>query len=322
MIPPIVAVVTQTGPATDAIWVPGRWTPLDPALESAILRSVVLIVILVLLRAAALWILHSRTDDIRISYRWRKTITYTTVLVGMLLVGRVWYEGVAHLATFLGLVTAGLAIALRDPIVNLFGWLFIAWRRPFVVGDRIQIGGFAGDVVDLRPFQILVLEIGNWVDADQSTGRLIHIPNGLVFREPTANYTRGMQLVWDELRVPITFESNWRRAKEILTEIVNRHARDSVEQAEQEMARASRQFMIFYTTLTPTVYTAVRENGPLLTLRYLCPPRRRRGMQQAMWEDILTAFQDADDIRFAYPTIRYYDNTREDPGPGARPSTD
>jgi small-conductance mechanosensitive channel len=312
---------TGTAPASNVIGALGRWTPLDPAIEIALLRSVILILVLVLLRAAALWILHSRTDDIRIRYRWRKSITYSTVLVGLLLVGGVWYEGVTRLATFLGLVTAGLAIALRDPIVNLFGWLFIAWRRPFVVGDRIQIGEYAGDVVDLRPFQILVLEIGNWVDADQSTGRLIHIPNGLVFREPTANYTRGMQLIWDELPVQITFESNWRRAKEILSEIVDRHARESLEQAEREMARASREYMIFYTALTPTVYTRVRESGVVLTLRYLCPPRRRRGMAQAIWEDILDAFETSEDIRFAYPTIRYFDRATEgQPTPRDRPS--
>ncbi|NIP82375.1 MAG: mechanosensitive ion channel, partial [Gemmatimonadetes bacterium] len=89
-----------------------------------------------------------------------------------------------------------------------------------VVGDRIQIGAHAGDVIDQRIFQFIVLEIGNWVDADQSTGRIIHIPNGLVFREPLANYTRGMQYIWNEIRVLVTFESNWKRAKQILDEIV------------------------------------------------------------------------------------------------------
>lgn len=305
------AVALAQAPSSDLIEALGRLTPLDPAIEAALFRSAVLIVVLAALRAIALWVLHRRTTDIRVRYRWRKTITYTAVIVGTVLVGRVWYEGVANLATFLGLVTAGLAIALREPIVNLFGWVFITWRRPFVVGDRIQIGQHTGDVIDQRPFQILLLEVGNWVHADQSTGRLIYVPNGLVFSQPLANYTRGLQLVWDELDVPITFESNWRKAKDLLTEIVERHSAEPVRQAEEEMARASRRYMIFYTTLTPTVYTAVRDNGVHLTLRYLCPPRRRRGMAQALWEDILAAIAGADDIRFAYPTIRYYDHARE-----------
>ncbi len=291
-----------------------RWAQLDPAIHSALLRSVLVILILMLLRAVAVRIMRARTEDIRTRYRWQKTITYTTVFVGILLVGRVWYEGIANLATFLGLLSAGLAIALRDPIVNLGGWLFIIWQRPFVVGDRIQVGEHAGDVIDQRVFQIILLEVGNWVDADQSTGRLIHIPNGVVFRDPLANYTRGMQFIWDEIRVPITFESDWRKAKEALTDIVRRHSAEAVEEAERQMLNVSRQYMIFYSTLTPTVYTGVRENGIVLTLRYLCHPRRRRGTAQAMWEDILTAVQADEDIAFAYPTIRYYDG----PTPDAR----
>lgn len=295
------------------------WAPLDPAMQRAILESVLLVVALIILHAIAVRVVRARTDDIRVRYQWRKTLTYIAVFVGVLMVGRIWYEGIANLATFLGLLSAGLAIALRDPIVNLGGWLFIIWRRPFIVGDRIQIGGYAGDVIDLRIFQIVILEIGNWVDADQSTGRMVHIPNGLIFREPLANYTRGMQFVWDELRVLIPFESNWRKAKDILTEIVEHHSSDVVEEARNDMEKAGRQFMIFYATLTPTVYTAVRESGVTLTLRYLCHPRKRRGTAQAIWEDILTRFREADDIEFAYPTIRYFDRAAEATTPPPTP---
>ena len=296
-----------------------QWTNLDPSTQGAVLKSVLLIVAVMVVRAIALRLLRARVDDVRSRYKWRKTITYISVLVGLLLVGRVWSEGVGELATFLGLLSAGLAIALRDPIVNLGGWLFIIWRRPFVVGDRIQLGENAGDVIDQRIFQFIVLEIGNWVDADQSTGRLIHIPNGLVFREPLANYTRGMQYIWNEIGVLVTFESDWKRAKEVLTEVVEMHAREVVEEAEQQMLKASRQFMIFYSTLTPTVYTSVKDSGIMLTLRYLTHPRRRRGTAQDIWEDILTAFAEHDDIDFAYPTTRYYYNAAEGK-PGTLPS--
>jgi small-conductance mechanosensitive channel len=297
-----------------------QWTNLNPDIQIQLFRSLILIAVVMLARSVAVRIMRSRVDDVRVRYKWRKTITYISVTIAFILVGRIWFEGVRDIATFLGLLSAGLAIALRDPIVNLGGWLFIIWRRPFVVGDRIEIGGHAGDVIDQRIFQVIVLEIGNWVDADQSTGRLIHIPNGLVFRESLANYTRGMQYIWNEIPVLLTFESNWKKAKQILTEVVDAHAREVVEEAEQQMLKASHQYMIFYSTLTPTVYTTVKDSGILLTLRFLCHPRRRRGTGQAIWEDILTRFAEADDIDFAYPTIRYYDNAREGkPGTLPRP---
>jgi small-conductance mechanosensitive channel len=302
---------------TDLSDVVEEWTGLEPVIQGDLVMSVLLIVAVLIIRAVALRIMRARVDDVRIRYKWRKTITYLSVVIAILLVGRVWSDAFGELATFLGLLSAGLAIALRDPIVNLGGWLFIIWRRPFVVGDRIQLGEHAGDVIDQRIFQTIVLEIGNWVDADQSTGRLIHIPNGLVFREPLANYTRGMQYIWNEIGVLVTFESDWKKAKEILVELVEKHAREVVDEAEQQMLKASRQYMIFYSTLTPTVYTGVKDSGVMLTMRYLTHPRRRRGTAQAIWEDVLTRFAEHDDIDFAYPTTRYYYNPAEGkPGAG------
>ena len=296
-----------------------RWLHLDPSIQVSIVKSLLAILFLLVARAVILRIVRARVEDPRTRYSWGKTVTYFTVILGLLIVGRIWFSGLRDVATFLGLVTAGLAIALKDPIVNLGGWLFIIWRRPFVVGDRIQIGQHAGDVIDVRIFQIIILEIGNWVDADQSTGRLINLPNGTVFREPIGNYTRGMPYIWNELRVLITFESDWRRAKEILTSIVETHAAETAREAEEELLRAARQYMIFYSTLTPTVYTAVRDSGVQLTMRYLCHPRRRRGSEHAIWEDVLSRFAEHDDIDFAFPTTRFFDNAAEGK-PGLRPA--
>jgi len=224
------------------------------------------------------------------------------VPLGILLVGRIWFEGFQSIATFLGLVSAGIAIALKDLLVNLAGWGFILWRRPLEVGDRIQIGEHRGDVIDIRIFQFTLLEIGNWVHADQSTGRVIHVPNGKVLTDYTANYSKGFQYIWNELPVLVTFESNWKKAKALLAEIAARHAAHLTEEAERQIREVSRRFMIFYSTLKPTVYTSVEDSGVLLTVRYLCEARHRRGSAEAIWEDILDEFGRRDDIDFAYPT--------------------
>jgi small-conductance mechanosensitive channel len=285
---------------------------------SRILWSLAAIVTLWILRRAVLALLWRKIEDVKIRYRWRKTATYILVPLGMLIVGRIWWEGMGSVATFLGLFSAGLAIALKDLGVNLAGWAFILWRRPFDVGDRVQIGDHAGDVIDLRIFQFTLLEIGNWVDADQSTGRIIHVPNGQVLSDTLANYTRGFDYIWNELPVLITFESDWRRAKELLAAIAQRHATHLTSEAKSKIREVSRRFMIFYTTLTPTVYTAVADSGVLLTIRYLCSPRQRRGTAEAIWEDVLDAFAREDGIDFAYPTYRYFDNRLEGK-PGSRP---
>ena len=253
----------------------------------------------------------SRTDDVRTRYRWQKSSSYTAFVIGLVLVVGIWANAIRSVGTFLGLLTAGLAIALKDLVVNLAGWGFIVWRRPFQLGDRVQIGTHMGDVIDIRIFQFTLMEIGNWVDADQSTGRIIHVPNGKVLTDVLANYTRGFQFLWNELPVLVTFESNWRKAKQALEEIVSRHAPHLSGEAERQFKESSRKFMIFYSKLTPIVYTRVADSGVELTLRYLCEPRRRRGTAQAIWEDVLDAFAGFDDVDFAYPTQRFYDNRME-----------
>ena len=279
----------------------------------------------ILLLWAAYWLVQlavaRRTEDVRIRYQWKKVTLYLVVSFAILGLVRIWVAGLGDLATYIGLVSAGLAIALKDLLVNLAGWLFILWRRPLEVGDRIEIGGVAGDVIDLRIFQFTIMEIGNWVHADQSTGRVIHIPNAEIFSKPLANSTKGFQYIWNEVPVLVTFESDWRRAKEILTRVVEEHAQHLSEAAAEQVKRASRKYMIFYSKLTPIVYTSVEDSGVLLTLRYLCEPRRRRSSTQALWEAILDAFAQCDDIDFAYPTQRFYDNVREGKEGARAPST-
>lgn len=268
--------------------------------------SVLVILALWLLNKALHKYIERRVEDPRSRFHWNKTITYTIVISGSLIVGRIWFEGVQSLATFLGLLSAGLAIALKDMLSNLAGWLFIVWRKPFVVGNRIQIGDKSGDVIDLRPFQFTMLEIGNWVKADQSTGRMIHIPNGLVFTNPISNYDAGFKYIWNEIPVLITFESNWKKAKAILWGIGDKHALQITNDVQKEIQQTAKKFLIFYTKLTPAVYTNVLDSGVQLTIRYLCEIRKRRGTTEAIWEDILEAFAEHPDINLAYPTMRIY----------------
>ena len=116
-------------------------------------------------------------DDRNLQYRWGKTIGYVTWVVAVLFVASIWVDGLRQMGTFLGLFTAGLAIALKDVIVDLAGWVVIVTKPPLAIGDRVQIGEHAGDVVDISVLHFTLLEIGNWVEADQSTGRIVRIPN-------------------------------------------------------------------------------------------------------------------------------------------------
>jgi len=284
---------------------------LSPEVQIKIFASLIISLILWILYSLIIKIVQRRTENVRTRYSWRKTSGYILIVLGIFLIGRLWFGGFQSIATYLGLLSAGLAIALKDLVSNFAGWLFIISRRPFSVGDRIQIGNYAGDVIDTRVFQFTLLEIGNWVNADQSTGRIIHIPNGMVLSEVLANYSKGFQYIWNEIPVLITFESNWKKAKKILQKIADKDAEHLSKTAEKRVKEASKKFMILYSRLTPIVYTSVQDSGVLLTIRYLCEPQRRRNSEQAIWEDILKEFARNGDIDFAYPTQRFYDHRLE-----------
>lgn len=284
---------------------------LSPEIQQKLIESLLVILLIIIIQRLIKKFVLNKIEDIKVRYQWQKISLYLSVFLIIVFIISTWLNIFGSVATFLGLISAGIAIALKDPLVNMVAWGFILIRQPFKVGDRIQIGKIAGDVIDIRLFQFSVNEIGNWVDADQSTGRIIHIPNGMVFTEPQANYTAGFEYIWNEIPVLLTFESNWKKAKQILTDIVNHHGIVLSTNAEKQIKEAAKKFLIFYSKLTPIVYTSVKDSGVMLTVRYMCDPRERRSIEEKIWEDILNKFAGCDDIDFAYPTQRYYNNSTE-----------
>ena len=263
-------------------------------------------VLLFLFKLLTSRIVCRKMEDDKRRYHARKTITYVYTALLIAVLGSIWFQGMASLSTFLGLASAGLAVALHDGIANIAGFFFIEARKPFRVGDRIQIDAYKGDVIDIRLFQFSIVEVGNWVDADQSTGRIIHVPNSLALKTPLSNYHIGFEYIWNEVPVLITFESDWKKAKSILLAIGKENAEYLSQGAQAQIRRAAKKYLIVAGALTPTVYTTVKDSGVLLTIRYLVDPRERRRTEQKVWEDILDAFSKEPNIDLAYPTTRFY----------------
>lgn len=275
----------------------------SPTQNKIITTIIIILVLWLLLRLILRSIMHLH-NDIAVRYTWRKSTAYTIYMIGIIAILFVWSNNFGDFATYLGLLSAGLAIAFQDPIVNMAGWYFILLQKPFRVGDRIEVEGQIGDVVDINLFQFTIVEVGNWVKEEQSTGRIIHIPNAKIFKAPLANYNEGLDYIWNEMKVLVTFESNWRKAKACLQDILDEHAPKVGDKAKKELEASSGEYLIYYNKVTPIVYTTVEDSGVLLTMRYLCKPKSRRNTTCFLWENILDAFQEEEDLDFAYPTRR------------------
>ena len=277
---------------------------ITPSMQEDIFYTLLVLLGLLLARLITLALVNRRTDDPSVIYRWRKALGYVLVLIGALLLGIIWLRGYSSLATYLGLLSAALVIALQDPHNNVDGGAQFMPRHRGDVDGGDRDASHAGDVIDLRVFQFTLLELRNWVDANECTGRIMHVLNRKVFSDPIANATKGFKYIWNEIPVLVTFESDWRLAKGLLQDISERHTAHLSEDAREQVRQAARHYMIFYDKLTPIVYTKVDDSGVRLTVRYLCDPRRRRSTEQAIWEDILDAFAAEPTIELAYPTQR------------------
>lgn len=242
-------------------------------------------------------------DEPERRYRTSRFIGRSVAALAVLAIFIVWSIGEADIATLLTVIGAGLAIALRELLLSFAGWVNIAARSPFKQGDRIEVNGVRGDVIDIRVFHSILMEIGGWVDADQSTGRLVQVPNAWIYQHSVFNHTRGFGFIWNEIPITITFRSDWQAAREIMLELGSETADIVEHQAKQEIRRISSEYLIHYSILTPFVYVKVVENGVQLSLRYLVEVKKRRGTEHALTMGILEGFREHGQIELAYSMI-------------------
>lgn len=260
------------------------------------------IVILIIVKLGQRLAKRYATDPTRIYYSSRLIGRLGGIAIILILI-TVLSPRLGDLVTVLTVIGAGLAIAMRELLLNTAGWFYISLASPYRQGDRIEINGIQGDVIDIRVMRTTVMEIRGWVDADQSTGRIAHIPNGWTLSQTTYNFTRGFNFIWNELPITISFRSDWESAREIMQSFAEESTKLVEHQAADEIRQMSREFLIHYSILTPFVYARIVDNGVRLTLRYLCDVRKRRGTEHALTVSILDAFRSKGGIELAYPMV-------------------
>lgn len=276
---------------------------LSPVMWNAIV-SVISIIIYYLLATLICKIINRKIEDVKKKYNARKTTFYVVTLLALLTLSVIWIKDLSRLTVVLSVLGAGLVVALQELILCIAGWFVIVFRKPFDTGDRIEIGGIRGDVIDIKFLQTSLLEIGNWVVEDQSTGRVIHIPNSMVFRHAVFNYTRDFEFIWNEIKVVVTFESDWKRAREIILSHAQQEADRIKREVDRLIRRMATQYLIYYEKLTPIVYVKIVGHGVELSLRYLTEAKKRRSTQDEISKKILEDFERERHINFAYETLR------------------
>lgn len=243
-------------------------------------------------------------EDSPYIYTVQKASRYGINILGMLLIFTIWVEQSGDLSVALGLFAAGIAFALQEVIGSMAGWLTIITGRPFAVGDRIETGNIRGDVVDVGILRTTLMEIGNWLQGDHNTGRIVTISNALIFKEPLYNYSAYLRFIWDEISLPITYESDWKKAAELMSAAVEQHPhyQKLLPQAEQQRRHARRQLAVKLTTLKPRVFLRLTDNWVELGMVYPVDNDLRRVFRSEVSQKILQGFANAN-IQVASETL-------------------
>lgn len=203
----------------------------------------------------------------------------------------------------MGILGAGIAFASQEVIGSFAGYINILSGGLYRIGDRVRIGIVVGDVLDVNILRTTLMEIGEWVAADQYTGRIVSIANRVVFSDPVFNYTKHWPYLWDEIMIPVTYGSDWRKAVELMLGHGRKYTEGFQAQAEKGLGRLVADYGLQQTTIEPTVYVVMTDNWIELTLRYVVAAGDRRPVKALLHEGLLRDIQAAPDITVASATF-------------------
>jgi small-conductance mechanosensitive channel len=224
-------------------------------------------------------------------YRFRKLTGFMGILAGMILITVVFSDRLGNLTVAFGVAGAGIAFALQEVIASIAGWAAISMGGFYAVGDRVQVGGILGDVIDIGILRTTVMEIGQWVKADLYNGRIVRIANSFVFKEPVFNYSADFHFLWDEITVPVKYGSDYHFAREILLSIAHEQVGRFIPDAQGEWDQMVGKFMIEKERLEPMVTMIANDNWIEFSVRYVVDFKKRRSIKDLLFTKILDAFE-------------------------------
>ena len=233
----------------------------------------------------------------------RVAVRNVLAVASFLIVLIIWLPRGNNLLTALGILGAGLAIASQEMIGSLAAGLNIWVGNIYRVGDRVRIGDVVGDVMDISLLRTTVMEVGEWVKADQYTGRVVNVANRMVWVNPVYNFTQHWGYLWDEITLPITYESDWQRAAEIMLELGQTYTEELQADAEAKLNKLIDRYPLKDTNVEPTLYLAMTDNWIEVTLRFLVDAQERRRVKDQLHRELLQHFQAEENISVASTAI-------------------
>ena len=241
-------------------------------------------------------------------YRANKLGSFIGYFLTILLLTVVFSDKLGGLTVAFGVAGAGIAFALQEVIASFAGWLAIMFGGFYNTGDRVQLGGIKGDVMDIGVLRTTIMETGQWVDGDLYNGRIVLIANSFVFKEPVFNYSGDFPFLWDEIKIPIQYGSDYKMAKEIFEMVGNEIAGDLTLRSKEKWITLQNKYRLEDAQTEPMVSLVANDNWVEFTLRYVVSYKKRRLTKTELFTRILEKVEATNGkIKFASSTFQLVD---------------
>lgn len=237
--------------------------------------------------------IFSKIKDTDNRYKAKKFGTLLVWVAIIVYFSIVYSNKLGGLTVALGVAGAGIAFALQEVIASVAGWLAVLFGGFYKTGDRVQLGGIKGDVIDIGVLRTTLMELGQWVDGDLYNGRIVRIANSFVFKEPVFNYSADFPFLWDEVKIPIKYGSDYQLAEKLIGDVGLEITGDFVEQAKGGWKEMTDKYLIEQANINSTVAIKANDNWVEFTLRYIVDYKRRRGLKNEIFKAILSAVENS-----------------------------
>ncbi len=257
--------------------------------SSQVFKYLLWVIFIILLLQFARRTLKKRLPNADTRYKSQKIIETIGYFLLIILTISYFTGNIKDFTLAIGLLTAGITITLQELILSIAGSLFIFFVKVYQPGDRIEINGIKGDVIDINSMYTTMMEIGQWISSDNYSGRIVKLSNSFVFKGPVYNYSQDFPFIWDELNLPIRYGSDVELAKKLVIDVAREVLTEYVEKSVEQWKHVVEKYYIEDAVVDPSLAITLTDNWIQFNLRYIVDYKKRRMTRNRLQELIKIA---------------------------------
>ncbi len=268
-----------------------QWLEANPSL-AVFTKYIVLVLLVIGIIQFLRRFIRKNLPNSKVKYRSQKGIEVIGYLILIILTLSYFTGNIKDFTLAVGLLSAGVAITLQELILSIAGSLYIFFVKVYKPGDRIEINGIKGDVIDIDSIYTTMMEIGEWVSSDNYSGRIIKLSNAFVFKGPIYNYSMDFPFIWDEFNLPIRYGSDIELAKSIIIKVATDTLSEYVVNSIAKWKDVVERYYIEDAKVEPTLAITMTDNWIQFNLRYIVDYKKRRVTKHILSELISKRFEE------------------------------